>query len=191
MSKTIAQQAVAAIKANGGKATQSAIQAMVAEMTKDQAPSATKAKPRTVTAKAATASAKAKPVVKAFATPIKFIVNGNGVVSGGNRLFAHTAAWLQLSGLIEGGEFPADLATKIGGSALAYHKRKGNFEEVQGMVRLTERGMEKFGNREAGTAQPFSVEDKEDFMLMMQYGLHDERLIKNANIIVPIDSVQA
>lgn len=188
MSKTPAQQAVAAIKASGGKATHSAIQAMVAQMT---APAPKEEAKKVARTRTAAASVKAKPVVAKFDTPIKFIVNGNGVVTGGGRLFAHTAAWLDLSGMLQGKEFPAHLAVKIGGSALNYHKRKGNFSESQGMVKLTERGMEKFGNRELGTAQSFDPADKDAFVLMMMTGINDERLIKNAKIIVPIDSVQA
>lgn len=191
MTKTIKQQAVAAIKANGEKATVSAIGAMVQQMQMIAAPTAVdKAKAKAKTApvtKDQTASKTAKPAVKAFNTAIKFIVNGNGAT----KLFAHTAAWLELSGLIHGKEFPADIATKIGGTALAYHTRKGNFTESQGMVRLTAKGLAKFQEREQGGAQGFAIEDKEHYMLMMMEGLHDARLVKNAATIVPVAAVKA
>lgn len=127
-------------------------------------------------------SAAAKPKAKAFVNPIKFIVKGDGAT----KLFAHTAAWLELSGLIHGGEYPAEFCAKLGGSAYSYHKAKGNFSESQGMAKLTVKGLEKFQAREQGTAQGFAAEDKDHYMLMMLEGLNDERLIKNASAIMPM-----
>lgn len=163
------------------KSTVSAGSAVFAAMAQVVAPVAAPAKKVTVPVTQATAAA-AKPKAKKFANPIKFIVKGDGAT----KLFAHTAAWLELSGLIHGGEYPAELCAKLGGSAYSYHKAKGNFTESLGMAKLTAKGLAKFQEREQGVKQGFAFEDKEHYMLMMIEGFNDDRLIKNASAIMPM-----
>lgn len=131
------------------------------------------------------AKSASKPAVKEVAThgDINFIVRGDGAT----KLFAHTSAWLELTGLIHGKEYPADIIRELGGSALRHHIKQGNFEESGGMAKLTAKGLSKFKDREEGNGpQRFDHVDKEHYLLMMIEGLNDERLIKNQATIRPI-----
>lgn len=141
-----------------------------------------KAAPR----KATTAEKAAnKAAASKYESPVKFVVRG----SGATKLFAHTAAWLELTGLIHGKAAPLDLVKELGGSAYTYHFKQGNFTApLGGMVELTAKGLNHFGNREEGgnrIGQKFDPIDKEDYILMMREGLNDERLIKDASAIRP------
>ena len=106
-------------------------------------------------------------------------------VRGGNaaKLFAHTAAWLELSGLIHGKAAPADLIKDLGGSALSYHTKQGNMAQSQGLVTLTGKGMDKFKARQEGGHGAYAQEDMEHYMLMMMAGEKDDRLVKSAGAI--------
>lgn len=128
----------------------------------------------------------AKPAVKAkkvFDTKdLHFVVRGDGA----RKLFAHTAAWLEMTGLIHGKSAPVELIRALGGSALAYHTKQGNMSQSQGMVSLTAKGLNKFKARyDASQGQGFAEEDKEHYMLMMMEGVTDDRLVKSAGAIVP------
>lgn len=164
------------------KTNTSAMSNMVAAMAAPIAKPAAKAKG--LTAPKAAVKASAKPVARKFDNPIKFMVRGNGAA----KLFAYTAAWLDQSGLIYGGEYPAELVKKLGGSALAYHSREGNFVVAQGMAKLTAKGLEHFRSREEQEESKgrFDPCDKEDYKLMMVHGFADNRLIKSDATIVPL-----
>ncbi|QHJ82192.1 MAG: hypothetical protein [Bacteriophage sp.] len=164
------------------KTNTSAMSNMVAAMAAPIAKAAPKAKG--LVAPKAAVKASAKPVARKFDNPIKFMVRGNGAA----RLFAYTAAWLDQSGLIYGGEFPAELVKKLGGSALAYHTREGNFVVAQGMAKLTAKGLEHFRSREEQEESKgrFDPCDKEDYKLMMVHGFADNRLIKSDATIIPL-----
>jgi hypothetical protein len=129
------------------------------------------------------AKAQSKPLAKAQTgdwTQINYIVRGDGAA----KLFAHTAAWLELTGLIHGKSAPEDLVRELGGSALRYHTRQGNFVSSQGMTSLTPKGMNHFSARQTGTGrQTYAQEDMEHYMLMMMEGIKDDRLIKSEGTI--------
>ena len=110
---------------------------------------------------------------------IEYNVRGSGAA----KLFAHTAAWLDLSGLIHGGKAPVELIEALGGSALRYHTKQGNMVQSQGMVTLSDKGMNKFKARESGGHGAYAEEDKQHYALMMMSGEHDDRLIRHAGNI--------
>lgn len=171
--------AVAAPKANFASAlfTASDVSAAVAAA----AAPATKSTPATPKAKAAakTKSA-AKPAAKAAPRgPLAYIVRGDGA----RKLFAHTAAWLELTGLIHGKSYPEAIVRELGGSALSYHMKQGNFAVSQGMVSLTQKGREKFLARQEGGHGSYAQEDMDHYMLMMMEGITDDRLVKSAGAI--------
>jgi hypothetical protein len=140
------------------------VTAAVAEKAKE-APAAIVDTPKAKQARAVKSAS--KPAAKPFKTDIKFVVRGDGA----RKLFAHTAAWMELTGLIEGKSAPVELIRALGGSALAYHTKQGNFEQSQGMVKLTVKGLNHFKARYDGSqGQNFSNEDKEHYMLMMMEG---------------------
>lgn len=125
-----------------------------------------------------------KPAIKPakpFASPIAYVVRGDGA----RKLFAHTAAWLELTGLIHGKSAPESLVRALGGSALTYHEKQGNFSTSQGMVSLTAKGMDKFLARQQGGHGSYAQEDMEHYMLMMMEGINDDRLVKSPTAIVP------
>ena len=132
----------------------------------------------------------AKPAAKKVAPhgAINFIVRGDGAT----KLFAHTAAWLKLSGLMDGGSYPVELVKELGGSAFNYHFKQGNFTQSQGMATLTEKGLVKFNSRSntgAGGHGAYLQEDADHYMLMMMEGLNDDRLVKNAHAIRAIETL--
>jgi hypothetical protein len=114
---------------------------------------------------------------------IEFNVRG----SGAHKLFAHTAAWLQLTGLIDGESAPVELVEDLGGSALRYHTKQGNFEQSQGRVTLTQKGTAKFIARQSGGHGAYAQEDMDHYMLMMIAGEKDDRLVKFAGNIKRLD----
>jgi hypothetical protein len=138
-----------------------------------------------------TPSSKARTDAKAKAKPVAYKKGGdweqiNYIVRGdfAAKLFAHTAAWLELTGLIHGKSAPATLIADLGGSALRYHTGQGNFETSQGMTKLTAKGMNHFTARQTGTGkQRYEQEDMEHYMLMMMEGIKDDRLIKSDGTI--------
>lgn len=99
--------------------------------------------------------------------------------SGARKLFAHTAAWLELTGLIHGKSAPVELIRDLGGSALTYHTKQQNMVQSQGMVTLTAKGKEKFLARQQGGHGAYLQEDMDHYMLMMMAGEPDDRLVKS------------
>jgi hypothetical protein len=95
---------------------------------------------KTSTATATKAPAKARTMRKATvakvapatSTGIRFAVaQGVGRPVAGNALKAHTAAFLNASGMADGNPFAKATATKIiGARAVQYHLENGNFEHT-------------------------------------------------------------
>lgn len=132
--------------------------------------------------KPAVKKAGAQAAKKPYVSPIAFVVRGDGA----RKLFAHTAAWLEMTGLIQGKSAPVELIRALGGSALSYHTKAGNMAQSQGMVSLTAKGLNHFRARYDGSeGQNFANEDKEHYMLMMMEGITDDRLVKSQGAIVP------
>lgn len=125
-----------------------------------------------------------KAAAKEYKGEIAFNVRG----SGARFLFAHTAAWLELTGLIHGKSAPVELIRKVGGSAYSHHFKQGNFTAPHaGMVELTAKGLTHFRAREDGSsAQQVDQGLKENYMLMMMSGVSDGHAVMADNQIVAL-----
>lgn len=82
---------------------------------------------------------------------IKFILEPMaGRPAAGAKLFAHTAAFLLMSGVIEGKPVSRTLARQvIGDTAINYHTKRGNFEKGADGLALTMKGEQYFAERDA------------------------------------------
>lgn len=122
--------------------------------------------------KTAPAAAKTAPAVKA---PLHYIKDSFRPGSGA-ALFAYTMAWLQESGLIDGGDIArADAVKFAGATAVQYHtKNTGRMIDNGGRVKLSPTGANFFADRR------HSTEDREAFRAMMRTGQPDGKLIKQA-----------
>lgn len=66
----------------------------------------------------------------------------------GAALFAHTAAFLQLSGITDGKAYPKAKATQvIGATAVKYHSANGNLSQTADGLTLTDKGRAFFAAR--------------------------------------------
>lgn len=95
----------------------------------------------------------AKTVRKADAgtaprSQIKFAVQDFARPSAGAALYAHTSAFLALSGLADGAPCAKAIASKIlGARAVQYHTNNGNFTHTEKGLMLTDKGFEFFAVR--------------------------------------------
>lgn len=108
---------------------------------------ATVAKPASASKPAAKrTSSKPAPVQCA----IKFAIQDFARPRAGAALIAHTAAFLELSGLADGRAMPkAQAARIIGARAVQYHTDNGNFQQTEKGLILTEKGELFFVSRNA------------------------------------------
>lgn len=98
-----------------------------------------------VVAKPASAS---KPAAKRTAskpapvkTEIRYAIQDFARPRAGAALIAHTAAFLELSGLSDGKALPKAQAVRIiGARAVQYHTDNGNFQQTPEGLKLTEKG---------------------------------------------------
>ena len=97
----------------------------------------------------------------------------------GRALFAYTMAWLQVSGLIDGGSIPRATALKLAGStAIKYHSEKtGRMVDDGTTVKLSPTGANFFADR------PHDAKDREAYAAMLTTGQPDGRLIKTPHAI--------
>jgi hypothetical protein len=102
----------------------------------------------------------------------------------GAALFAYTMAWLQESGLIDGGDIArADAVKFAGATAIGYHTGKtGRMVDAGGRVKLSATGANFFADRR------HSTEDREAFRAMMRTGQPDGKLIKQAAAFGKLDA---
>lgn len=108
----------------------------------------TKQAPKARTTRAATPKAKQATKAVPAATAIKFAVQDFARPKAGNMLAAHTAAFLGMSGMLDGAAFPKAQATKVlGARAVQYHTNNGNFAQTSAGLTLTDKGMEFFATR--------------------------------------------
>lgn len=136
----------------------------------------------------ATKSASKPSAIKVTAATIKAFkgIEYNVRGTGAHKLFAHTAAWLELTGLIHGESAPVEVIAALGGSALTYHTKQGNMEQSAGQVTLTSKGIAKFKAREVGGHGAYAKEDQDAYMQMMIAGITDGMLVKHAGNIMPL-----
>jgi len=163
-----------------------AVSAMAAFVT--SAPAVQKAAVKKPVAKKV-ANAVAKPVAKKpktpIAAPIKFSIS-IGRPAAGRALFAHTMAFLELSGMYNGGIVDKAHAAKvIGATAIAYHlNTKKTFEMRQGGLAISSHGFDFFaariidGDLDQGTCDIFKD--------VLTTGKADGTYVRNDKAIVTI-----
>lgn len=84
----------------------------------------------------------------AQALPIAYGIADYARPKAGAALFAHTRAFLELSGIIEGKAYPKAKATQvIGATAVKYHSANGNLAQTADGLTLTEKGKAFFAAR--------------------------------------------
>ncbi len=144
----------------------------------------TVAKPANKPAKSAQKPAKSaqKPAEKPAAAGAVFYVKDSFRPAAGRMLFAYTMAWLQESGLIDGGSIPrADAIKLAGGTAIAYHTAKtGRMIDTKGALTLAPGGANFFADRGA------DAKDIEAYREMLRTGQPDGTRIKAAAAFAPI-----
>lgn len=111
-------------------------------------PAAKTSAPRT--GKGKQAPAKAQETQQEAPKGIAFAIVDYARPKAGAALFAHTAAFLELSGLNAGAAYPKAKAVQvIGQTAVKYHAGNGNIEQTAEGVKLTDKGRAFFAARPA------------------------------------------
>lgn len=101
--------------------------------------------------------------------------------SAGAALYAHTQAFLELSGMAEGKAVPrATVSKAIGDTATKYHVAQCNMEATPEGLTLTERGQVLFSTRS------INPEMLKAFKGILTTGKADGTLIKNQSGIAPV-----
>lgn len=105
----------------------------------------------------------------------------------GRMLFAYTMAWLQETGLIDGGAISRDQATKLAGAtAIGYHvNRTGRMVDKDGSISLAPGGANFFADRQ------HDGKDREAFATMLRTGQPDGERIKAAAAFGPLKPAKA
>ena len=113
-----------------------------------QKPAAKTSAPRA--GKAKQAPAKTEQATQEAPKGIAFAIVDYARPKAGAALFAHTAAFLELSGLNAGQAYPKSKAVQvIGQTAVKYHASNGNLEQTAEGVKLTDKGRAFFAARPA------------------------------------------
>jgi hypothetical protein len=104
----------------------------------------------------------------------------------GAALFAHTSAFLKLSGMNEGKAYPRNTAVQVvGQTAVKYHAANGNFESTSAGLTLTAKGQAFFMARNA--SHPINPELEAAFVEVMTTGnLNDKANVKSTHSRVAI-----
>jgi hypothetical protein len=107
--------------------------------------------------------------------------------TAGDRLFAHTAVFLETSGMLTGTPVPsAHVRTVLGARAIKWHTGNGNFEDTPKGLALSEQGKANFAKRKV------SAELKAAFEAVLQRGeLNDAAGIKNPIAIKAIKGMDS
>lgn len=96
------------------------------------------------------APAKVEQTTQEAPKGIAFAIVDYARPKAGAALFAHTAAFLELSGLNAGAAYPKAKAVQvIGQTAVKYHAGNGNIEQTAEGVKLTDKGRAFFAARPA------------------------------------------
>lgn len=110
----------------------------------------TKTRAPRATGKGKQAPQKPQQAAQEVAPSIKYAIADYARPKAGAALFAHTAAFLELSGLNAGQAYPKSKAAQIiGQTAVKYHSANGNFEQTAEGVKLTDKGRAFFAARPA------------------------------------------
>lgn len=114
-------------------------------------PASKTAAPRTGKGKGKTdAAPKTEQATQEAPKGIAFAIVDYARPKAGAALFAHTAAFLELSGMNAGQAYPKSKAVQvIGQTAVKYHAGNGNIEQTAEGVKLTDKGRAFFAARPA------------------------------------------
>lgn len=124
-----------------------------------------------------------KPAQSAPVPALSFIVTALARPTSGARLAAHTRAFMELSGMLDGKPVPKAIAIKaIGPTAIKYHTGQGNIAHTEAGLSLTEFGAAYFAARRA--ADPEMVKGYRQ--IMTTGAMVDSLGVKVAAAVAPI-----
>ena len=133
------------------------------------------------TAPAKKTASKTAPAAKTEAKTAgaQFYIKDSFRPGSGSALFAYTMAWLQESGLIDGGSIDRAAAVKLAGAtAIGYHTTKtGRMVDTAGRISLAPGAANKFADR------GHSAEQREAFRTIIRTGQPDGQHVKTAAAI--------
>jgi hypothetical protein len=134
----------------------------------------------------ATIDTASKPATEATNSPLSFAIVDYARPKAGAALFAHTSAFLKLSGMNEGKAYPRNTAVQVvGQTAVKYHAANGNFESTSAGLTLTAKGQAFFMARNA--SHPINPELEAAFVEVMTTGnLNDKANVKSTHSRVAI-----
>ena len=118
----------------------------------------TKARAPRATGKGKQAPQKPQQAAQEVAPSIKYAIADYARPKAGAALFAHTAAFLALSGINAGQAYPKSKAAQIiGQTAVKYHSANGNFEQTADGLKLTDKGRAFFAARGEADKELFAA----------------------------------
>ena len=126
------------------------------------------------------AKTKTAPATKTEAKPAELhYIKDSFRPGSGAPLFAYTMAWLQASGLIDGGSIDRAAAVKFAGStAIGYHTNKtGRMIDKDGRISLAAGGANFFADRH------HSADQREAFATIIKTGQPDGQHVKTPTAI--------
>jgi hypothetical protein len=117
-------------------------------------------------------------------TKLAFFIRDSARPGAGSRLFAYTMAWLQGSGLIDGGAIPRGQALKFAGqTAIQYHTtRTMRLVDTAGMISLAPGAANFFADRH------HDAKERETYRTILTTGEPDGSLIKQAGAIGKLEA---
>lgn len=120
-----------------------------------------------------------KPATVDTSKPLSFAIVDYARPKAGAALFAHTSAFLKLSGLQDGKAYPkAQAAQVIGQTAIKYHASNGNLETTNAGLKLTSKGIAFFMARNA--SHPIDPELEAAFVDVLTNGtINDKANVKS------------
>lgn len=119
---------------------------------------ATKARAPRATGKGKQAPQKSQQAAQQAAPSIKYAIADYARPKAGAALFAHTAAFLALSGINAGQAYPKSKAAQIiGQTAVKYHSANGNLEQTAEGLKLTDKGRAFFAARGEADKELFAA----------------------------------
>ena len=125
-----------------------------------------------------------KQAKQAPARVLSHVITGAARPAAGSQLASYTAAWLSLSGMIDGKAVPAEVVRAVAGpTAFGYHTRNGNFERTDKGVILTAKGEAHFATRPKIQVDPEMLKAYEE---ILSTGKPDGNLVKNPEFISPL-----
>lgn len=141
---------------------------------------------------------KAKPAIKSVAkpatvpqvsvnnSPIAYAIVDYARPKAGAALFAHTSAFLKLSGMNEGKAYSRVKASQVvGNTAIKYHTLNGNFEATSAGLTLSSKGNAFFTARNA--SHPVNPELEAAFIDVLTTGnINDKANVKSAHSRIAI-----